>query len=100
MEAMERFLSDRRAMLQHAQTTPRTRVFLWMALDPAQDEFQVWELGETVPPSTAEEELRDSSRSGPDSSRRRGRDPELISAESAEEVSDNGPLEAQELEGV
>lgn len=52
-EAMERFLSDLKAMTQHQQTMPRTRTYLWYGLNPGNETFQVWMVEDKVPPSTA-----------------------------------------------
>jgi len=51
-DAMERFLSDRKAMTQHQETMPRTRTYLWMGTNPSQETFEVWEVVDKVPPST------------------------------------------------
>lgn len=43
-EAMETFLSDRKAMLMHAETTPRIRWILLTRTCPRQETYEVWEL--------------------------------------------------------
>lgn len=52
-EAMERFLSDLKAMTQHQETVPRMRTYLWMGMNPSQGTFEVWEVVDRCPPSTA-----------------------------------------------
>lgn len=48
-------------MLQHQETSPRTRVTLYLEwprsadVDTHREEWNVWELAELVPPSTARE---------------------------------------------
>lgn len=60
-EAMELFLSDRKAMTQHQETMPRTRTHLWMMFHVKQERFEVWEVVDRVPPSTRLELERESS---------------------------------------
>jgi len=54
-EATERFLSDRKAMSQASETIPMTRSHLWVICDEKSQLFQVWEVVDKVPPSTAPE---------------------------------------------
>lgn len=53
IEAMENFLADRKAMVQHQETMPRTRTYLWMRGNLNKEMFEVWEVVDAVPPSTA-----------------------------------------------
>jgi len=54
-EATERFLSDKKAMTQAVETIPLTRSHLWVICDEKSQLFQVWEVVDKVPPSTAPE---------------------------------------------
>jgi len=42
-EAMETFLSDRKAMLMHAETSPTTRWNLWIRASKSKQVYEVWE---------------------------------------------------------
>jgi len=46
-------MTERIPMLQHQETTPRTRVTLLLEDNPRADEWSVWEIADRVPPSTA-----------------------------------------------
>jgi len=54
--SMETFLTDRKAMAQHSTTIPRVRTTLLWTFHVKHEEWQVWELLEQVPPSTAQEQ--------------------------------------------
>lgn len=53
--SMETWMAERVAMSQHQETLPRVRVTLLTEADPANEEWSVWELVESVPPSAAPE---------------------------------------------
>lgn len=52
-EAMESFLADRKAMWQHVEMLPKMRTYLWVVFHVKQELFEVWEVVDRVPPSTA-----------------------------------------------
>lgn len=55
MEALETFLADRKAMSQHQERMPTTRVTMWIVFHVKQERFELWECEDKVPPSTAPE---------------------------------------------
>lgn len=54
-EAMRTFLDDRKAMWQHVEMLPKMRAFLWEVFHVKQEIWEVWEVVDRVPPSTAPE---------------------------------------------
>jgi len=59
LSSMETFLADRKAMTQHAQTTPMLRTSLLWSTDH-KGEWTIWEVVDRLPPSTARELANDS----------------------------------------
>jgi len=51
-DAMERFLSDLKAIVMHQEMVPRTRTYLWSGLNPTEEVFEVWMVEDKCPPST------------------------------------------------
>jgi len=96
MEAMEAFLQDRKAMGMAAETRPPTRIRLFTAFHVKQEVFEVWELVDREPPSTAPELApsvnHDRGRDGTSSEPPREKPVQCLLPALVMEVSDNGEI--------
>lgn len=91
-EAMEAFLSERKAMNQAMTTRPILRSHLFTVTNARKEIWEVWELEDVLPPSTRQEELFDSFRHEDGSSKKAVHDQALTSSASVEEEAEDGSL--------